>query len=75
MFGQFYNAINNAAATLIDPALAKMEDTFAPVPPEKDDEWELIFINLIGLGLTAIAAPFFDGSESQLYFLLTRTPS
>lgn len=45
-----------------------MEDfelTFAPVPPEPSDEWLEILIALFGLGITAIAAPFFDESKSR----------
>lgn len=65
MYSQFYDAINSAAGTYIDNALVDFEDTFAPVPPEPSDEWLLILINLLDLGLTAVAAPFFDGGESQ----------
>ncbi|EHK19253.1 glycoside hydrolase family 18 protein [Trichoderma virens Gv29-8] len=61
MYSQFYAAINYASDTYIGDALTDFENTFAPVPPEEDDEWKLILTNLAGLGLTAIAAPFFDG--------------
>ncbi|KAL6887059.1 glycoside hydrolase family 18 protein [Trichoderma evansii] len=61
MYSQFYAAINYASGTYISDALADFENTFAPVPPEEDDEWKLILTNLVGLGLTAVAAPFFDG--------------
>ncbi|KAL7939413.1 glycoside hydrolase family 18 protein [Trichoderma chlorosporum] len=61
MYSQFWNALGYAAGTYLDNQLAEFEDTFAPVPPEKNDEWEDILINLLGLGLTAVAAPFFDG--------------
>ncbi|KAL5087858.1 hypothetical protein Trisim1_007509 [Trichoderma cf. simile WF8] len=61
IYTQFYNAINYASANYIGKALTDFENTFAPVPPEEDDEWKLILTNLAGLGLTAIAAPFFDG--------------
>lgn len=65
MCSNFYQVINDASATYISDALLDFENTFAPVPPEEDDEWKLILTNLVGLGLTAIAAPFFDGGESQ----------
>ncbi|KAJ5947147.1 Glycoside hydrolase superfamily [Penicillium verhagenii] len=60
-YSQFYLAINGIAATYIDNQLAEFEDTFAPVPPTESDAWLDILIDLLGLGLTAVAAPFFDG--------------
>lgn len=66
MCSQFCEAINNAAGTYIDNHPSDFEDTFAPVPLELTDEWLLNLINLVGLELTAAAAPFFDGGKSQL---------
>ncbi|KGO58768.1 Glycoside hydrolase, superfamily [Penicillium expansum] len=60
-YSQLWYAINGIAATYIDNQLSDFEDTFAPVPPAKSDEWLDILIDLLGLGLTAVAAPFFDG--------------
>ncbi|KAJ5726918.1 Glycoside hydrolase superfamily [Penicillium malachiteum] len=60
-YSQLYNAINGIAATYIDDQLKDFEDTFAPIPPTESDEWLDILIDLLGLGLTAVAAPFFDG--------------
>jgi hypothetical protein len=65
MYSQFYNAITAAAGQYIDSQLQYFETTFAPVPPPKSDEWLLILINLLGLGISAIAAPFFEGGESR----------
>ncbi|KAJ5810753.1 uncharacterized protein N7503_002971 [Penicillium pulvis] len=56
-----FDAITEAAALYIDDQLDEFEDTFAPVPPAPSDEWLVIFISMVGLGLTAVAAPFFDG--------------
>lgn len=61
-----YTQINAAAANYIDTQLADFEDTFAPVAPAASDEWLEIVISLVGLGITAIAAPFFDGGTSSL---------
>lgn len=44
--------------------MQSFEDTFAPVPPPQSDTWEEILIDLVGLGITAIAAPYLDGGES-----------
>lgn len=64
MYTALFDAINDAAASYIDTQLADFEDTFAPVPTSSSDEWLEILISLIGLGITAIAAPFFDGGTS-----------
>lgn len=66
MYSQLYYAINGIAATYVDNQLSDFEDTFAPVPPAKSDEWLVLLIDLLGLGLTAVAAPFFDGGELLL---------
>lgn len=66
MYSQLWYAITGIAATYIDNQLSDFEDTFAPVPPAKSDEWEVLLIDLLGLGITAIAAPFFDGGELLL---------
>ncbi|KAM0511469.1 hypothetical protein ACHAPE_009823 [Trichoderma viride] len=59
-YSQFYYTIVEIAATYIDNQMEDFELTFAPVPPEPSDEWLEILIALLGLGITAIAAPFFD---------------
>lgn len=61
MYSQLNAAISGIAATYIDNQLSDFEDTFAPVPPPKSDEWIVLLTDLLGLGLTAVAAPFFDG--------------
>lgn len=63
MYSQLNDAISGIAATYIDNQLSDFEDTFAPVPPPKSDEWIVLLTDLLGLGLTAVAAPFFDGGE------------
>lgn len=63
MYSQLYSAIIGIAGTYIDNQLADFEDTFAPVPPPKSDKWIVLLTDLLALGLTAVAAPFFDGGE------------
>ncbi|EKV10555.1 glycoside hydrolase family 18 protein [Penicillium digitatum] len=65
-YSQFYDAINAIAGTYIDSQLQDFETTFAPLPPAPSDEWLVILINLLGLGLTVVAAPFFDGVFASL---------
>lgn len=64
MYSELYSAIN-AASGYIDSQLDSFELTFAPVSQPKSDEWLVILIALLGLGLTAVAAPFFAGGESR----------
>ncbi|PYI14800.1 glycoside hydrolase, partial [Aspergillus violaceofuscus CBS 115571] len=66
MYSQFFDAISVAAGTYIDNQLQDFESTFAPVPPAPSDEWLVILTNLLGLGLTAVAAPYFDGVFESL---------
>ncbi|RAK80256.1 glycoside hydrolase [Aspergillus fijiensis CBS 313.89] len=54
MYSQFFDAISVAAGTYIDNQLQDFESTFAPVPPAPS------------LGLTAVAAPYFDGVFESL---------
>ncbi|RAH64784.1 glycoside hydrolase family 18 protein [Aspergillus aculeatinus CBS 121060] len=66
MYSQFFDAISVAAGTYIDNQLQDFESTFAPVPPAPSDEWLVILTNLLGLGLTVVAAPYFDGVFESL---------
>ncbi|PYH88504.1 hypothetical protein BO71DRAFT_467833 [Aspergillus ellipticus CBS 707.79] len=66
MYSQFFDAINDAAGTYIDDQLPDFETTFAPVPPAPSNDWEVILTNLLGLGITAVAAPYFDGVFASL---------
>ncbi|KGO76570.1 Peptidoglycan-binding Lysin subgroup [Penicillium italicum] len=61
MYTELYDNINSDAGVYIDSQLQDFEATFAPVPPAPSDDWLVILTNLLGLGITAIAAPYFDG--------------
>ncbi|RAK99289.1 glycoside hydrolase family 18 protein [Aspergillus ibericus CBS 121593] len=65
-YSQFSAAINAAAGTYIDNKLQDFEDTFAPVPPAPSDTWIDILFNLLGLGITVVAAPYFEGVLTDL---------
>jgi hypothetical protein len=58
MYSQLSTAISDASG-YIASQLDSFELTFAPVAQPKSDEWIVILIALLGLGLTAVAAPFF----------------
>lgn len=74
MFQSFHDALTDEAATYIDSQLASFEDTFATVPPEKSDEWLEILLNLLGLGFSAAAAPFFDSCKLSKCIFLSLSP-
>ncbi|OTA05027.1 chitinase [Trichoderma parareesei] len=61
IFSDLYDTIAKTVKGDVALVLPEMENTFAPVPPESNSELLLILLNLLGLGATAIAAPFFDG--------------
>lgn len=63
MYSQLYSGIFDATGGYIDTQLQDFEDTFAPVPPAPSDEWLILLTSLLGLGITAVAAPFFDECE------------
>jgi hypothetical protein len=63
MYSQLYTAISDASR-YINSQLASFKLTFAPVAQPKSDEWILILIALLGLGLTAVAALFFARGKS-----------
>ncbi|OJZ85163.1 hypothetical protein ASPFODRAFT_61841 [Aspergillus luchuensis CBS 106.47] len=65
-FSQFYAAINAVAGTYIDTQLQDFETTFATVPSPPSDTWLEVLVNLLGLGITVITAPYFEGVFTNL---------
>ncbi|PNY26292.1 Chitinase [Tolypocladium capitatum] len=63
MYGSYHAALIAAAATSIDNALKDLENKFAPVPKPRDDKWTLLLIDLITLGASMVAAPFFNSCK------------
>lgn len=65
------------AALVIDNTLPDLENTFAPVPPKKDDSWLNAILGLVALGVPTVGGKFFDdgtlllmnftGSNSSIY--------
>lgn len=53
LMGDTYNAVMNS--------LKGFENIFAPVPPKQSTLWVDILMSIITIGLTAVAAPFFNG--------------
>jgi hypothetical protein len=46
-----------------------MEDTFAPVPLPKSDEWLQILLDFVGFGAVVGVAPYMSGCKFLLYLL------
>ncbi|KAH8885958.1 glycoside hydrolase family 18 protein [Thozetella sp. PMI_491] len=69
MYASYQPALTQAAATVLDPALADFENNFAPVPPPPDDTWlEFLLIGVSLVGTVAVSA-FFNGFLKALpYF-------
>ncbi|GIK06329.1 hypothetical protein Aspvir_001976 [Aspergillus viridinutans] len=59
MYKSYYDTLFKAL-TIVSTALDDMENKFAPIPPEKDDTWLLILIDVITLGALGTAGPFFN---------------
>ncbi|EXV01258.1 chitinase (glycoside hydrolase family 18) [Metarhizium robertsii] len=57
-------ALTAEAATYIDNALVDFENKFAPVPPPPDNQWLFLLIDLITLGVSMAAGPFFNSCLS-----------
>lgn len=65
MFKSYKNALIASAATDITNALDDLENKFAPIPEPDDNQWLLLLIDLVTLGTSAIAAPFFNSGMSR----------
>ncbi|RHZ62529.1 hypothetical protein CDV55_107218 [Aspergillus turcosus] len=59
MYKSYYDTLFKAL-TIVSTALDDMENKFAPIPPEEDDTWLLILIDMITLGALGTAGPFFN---------------
>ncbi|THC95866.1 hypothetical protein EYZ11_004644 [Aspergillus tanneri] len=59
MYKSYYDTLFKAL-TVVSTALDDMENKFAPIPPEEDDTWLLILIDMITLGALGTAGPFFN---------------
>ncbi|CAI7650985.1 unnamed protein product [Penicillium discolor] len=60
MYSEFKSALVADAALVIDNTLPDLENTFAPVPPEKDDSWLNTILGLVALGVPTVGGKFFD---------------
>ncbi|KAH7028812.1 chitinase [Microdochium trichocladiopsis] len=65
MHKAFYDALYQNAATFAT-SLRDLENIFAPIPPEQDNTWLLLLLDLVTLGTLAAAGPFFNNFLKQL---------
>ncbi|KAK3398714.1 hypothetical protein B0T20DRAFT_411850 [Sordaria brevicollis] len=59
VYHEYHTALYDVAG-VISTALDNMEDTFAPIPPPKENKWTYLLIDLITLGTLSVAGPFFN---------------
>ncbi|OBT40321.1 hypothetical protein VE00_08471 [Pseudogymnoascus sp. WSF 3629] len=72
MYQTFNDALYKAAATVITPALSDFEKKFTPVPPEEDNTWLLLLLDLVTVGISAVAAPFFNNFIAKLPYFIAK---
>ena len=66
MYAEFKSALVANAALVIDNTLPDLENTFAPVPPKKDDSWLDAVLGLVALGVPTVGGKFFDSGTLSL---------
>jgi GH18 family chitinase len=59
LHADFHDTLFKVAST-VSTALDDLENKFAPIPPEEDNTWLLLLIDLITLGTLSAAGPFFN---------------
>jgi GH18 family chitinase len=70
MYQSYHDALYKAAAAAINPALEDFENKFSPIPPEEDNTWLLLLLDIVTVGVSAAAAPFFNNFLAKLpYFI------
>lgn len=64
MYSKYHLGLVSAAALLIDPSLDDFTKTFAPVPPEEDDMWINVLVELISQATPMVGGKFFKSGRS-----------
>jgi len=63
MYKNYYTALFQVSDVLF-AGFQSFENNFAPVPPDNDEELQIL-LDLVGLGALMVAAPYFDACESS----------
>ncbi|KAF4765737.1 hypothetical protein HAV15_003947 [Penicillium sp. str.  len=66
IYAEFKSALVANAALIIDNTLPDLENTFAPIPPKKDDSWLNAVLGLVALGVPTVGGKFFDSGTLPL---------
>ncbi|KAJ6140241.1 hypothetical protein N7471_006727 [Penicillium samsonianum] len=61
------------AGVITTTALDDLENKFAPIPPEEDNTWLLLLIDVLTLGTLGTAAPFFNTVLKKLPYFLEKS--
>ena len=72
MYADYHTALFKVAGSVVSNALDDLENKFAPIPPEEDNTWLLLLIDLITLGTLSAAGPFFNSFLSKLAYFSER---
>ncbi|KGQ05404.1 Killer toxin subunits alpha/beta [Beauveria bassiana D1-5] len=71
MYASYAHALTAAMAKSVNPALDDFLHKFAPVEPPPDNKWLLLLIDMVTLGASMVAGPFFNSFLSKLpYFVV-----
>ncbi len=65
MFRTVEDAITDSTALEINNALDSFGDDFAPVPPEPDNTWLLVLLDVFTIGASAALGPLFKNGRSS----------
>ncbi|KAL2868998.1 uncharacterized protein BJX67DRAFT_387104 [Aspergillus lucknowensis] len=71
MHKDYHDTLFDVAA-VVSTQLDDMENKFAPVPPEEDNMWLNLLIDLIGLGTLGTAGPFFNSFLKKLPYFVNK---
>ncbi|CAI7654484.1 unnamed protein product [Penicillium discolor] len=73
MYAEFKSALVANAALVIDNTIPDLENTFAPVPPKKDDLWLDAVLGLVALGVPTVGRKFFDSVLAEIPAMAAKT--
>lgn len=71
LFKDYHDTLFEVAA-ITSTALDDFENTFAPIPPEKDNEPILLLIDLLTVGTLTAAGPFFNNLLKKLPYFVAK---
>lgn len=71
-YKDYYDTLFEATILSVS-ALDDLENKFAPIPPEEDNTWLLLLIDLLTLGGLGTAGPFFNTALKKLPYFLEKT--